>query len=190
MLVLGRDRVSWGERLLSGAVASQVAGRIACPLVVVPDGWRVRRAVPRQPVVVALDGETAAETALAVAFEEARLRDTHLVVLHTEPIDAPRREVEAARFDIGLVLSRWKIDNPDVAISTAIVAGDTDRQLIRWSRSAAVLVVGRPHEHHWGSWIRSVARTVMRQTHCPLIVAPWAPVKPGPHRALADQALT
>jgi nucleotide-binding universal stress UspA family protein len=190
MLVLGRDRVSWGEQLLISAIASQVAGRVACPVVVVPGGWRARQAVPRQPVVVALDAETAAESALKVAFEEARLRDTRLVVLHAEPISARAREVDAARFDIGVVLSRWKQDNPDVAISTAIVAGDPDAQLIRWSRSAAVLVVGRPHEHRWGSWTRSVARTVMRQTHCPLIVAPWAPAEPGPHRALADQALT
>jgi nucleotide-binding universal stress UspA family protein len=58
MLVLGRDRLSWGERLLIGAITSQVASRVACPLVVVPGGWRARQAVPRQPVVVALDGET------------------------------------------------------------------------------------------------------------------------------------
>jgi nucleotide-binding universal stress UspA family protein len=191
MLVLGRDRLSWGERLLIGAVASQVACHVACPLVVVPGGWRARQAVPRQPVVVALDGETAAEPALTVAFEEARLRDTRLVVLHAEPISAAAPAVSAARFDIGVVLSRWKQDHPDVAISTAIVAGDPDAQLLRWSKTAAVLVVGRPHEHRWGSWTRSVARTVMRQTHCPLIVAPWtAPAEPGPHRALADQALT
>jgi nucleotide-binding universal stress UspA family protein len=190
MLVLGRDRASWGERLLIGAVASEVASHVACPMVVVPGGWRARQAVPRQPVVIALDGETAAEPALKVAFEEARLRDTRLVVLHAEPISAPARKVDAARFDIGVVLSRWKQDHPDVAISTTIVTGDPDAQLIRWSRTAAVLVVGRPHERRWGSWTRSVTGTVMRQTHCPLIVAPGAPAEPGPHRALADQALT
>ena len=162
MLVLGRDRASWGERLLIGAVASQVAGRVACPVVVVPGGWRARQAVPRQPVVVALDAETAAEPALKVAFEEARLRDTRLVVLHAEPISAPAREVDAARFDISVVLSRWKQDNPDVAIST------------RLSRAIPTL--------------SSYGGRVLQ--HCPLIVAPWAPAEPGPHRALADQALT
>lgn len=81
MLILGRDRVTWGEGLLIGAVASQVASHVARPLVVVPGGWRARQAVPRQPVVVALDGETAADPALTVAFEEARLRDTRLVGL-------------------------------------------------------------------------------------------------------------
>jgi nucleotide-binding universal stress UspA family protein len=190
MLILGRDRVSWGERLFMGAVASQVASDVACPLVVVPSGWQARHAWPRQPVVVALDGETSAEPALKVAFAEARLRDARLVVLHAEPISVSARDVDAARFDLEVLLARWKQDNPDVAISTAIVAGDPDAQLIRWSKSAAVLVVGRPHEHRWGSWIRSVARNVMRQTHCPLIVAPYATAEPGQHRTLADQALS
>jgi len=56
MLILGRDRVSWGERLLISAIASQVASRVACPVVVIPGGWQARQVVPRQPVVVALDG--------------------------------------------------------------------------------------------------------------------------------------
>ena len=75
-------------------------------------------------------------------------------------------------------------------VSTVIVSGDPDAQLLRWSRSAAVLVVGHPHQPRWGSWTRSVARSVMRQTHCPLIVAPQAPADSGEHRPLAEQALT
>jgi hypothetical protein len=37
-----------------------------------------------------------------------------------------------------------------------------------------------------GSWTRSVARSVMKQTHCPLAVAPQATARPGQHRALAE----
>jgi nucleotide-binding universal stress UspA family protein len=190
MLVLGRDHVSWGERLLMGAVTSQIAGHVDCPLIVVPSGWHARQAWPPQPVVVALDGETAAKPVLNLAFEEARLRHTRLVVLHAEPMSASDRDVTAARLDLEILLAGWKQDHPDVAISTAIVSGDADAQLVRWSRSAAVLVVGRPHQHGWGSWTRSVARSVMKRTHCPLIVAPQATAEPGRHRALADQALT
>jgi nucleotide-binding universal stress UspA family protein len=87
-------------------------------------------------------------------------------------------------------LAQWKDDHPDVAISTAIVTGDPDAQLIRWSRSASVLVVGRPHQRRWGSWPLSVASSVMRQTRCPLIVAPQATAEPGAHRALADRVRT
>ena len=77
MLVLGRDRVSWLERLLMGAVTSQVVGQVACPLVVVPRGRRTRLAWPQLPVIVALDGETAPEPALVgVRGGEAACRST------------------------------------------------------------------------------------------------------------------
>jgi hypothetical protein len=46
---------------------------------------------------------------------------------------------------------------------------------MRWSGSVAALVVGQPRLPGWGSWIRSVAHQVMRQTRCPVIIAP-----PGP----------
>jgi|GEM_PF-174020 len=176
MLVLGRDDVSWGERVLRGAVTSQVAPRVACPLVVVPRGWHTGHVGKPQPVVVALDAETSAESALDVAFQEAQLRQTRLVVLHAEPIGTSARDVEAAGFDLAVQLSKWKQDHPDVTVSTTLVSGDPDAELVRWSRSAAVLVVGRPHQSGWGSWIRSVAGHVMRQTHCPLMIAPPPPI--------------
>lgn len=190
MLVLGRDRVSWLERLLMGAVTSQVVGQVACPLVVVPRGRRTRLAWPQLPVIVALDGETAPEPALKLAFEEARLRAARLIVLHAQPMSASVRDVTAAGLDLGKVLERWKLDHADVAVSTVIVSGDPDAQLVRWSRSAAVLVVGHPHQLGWESWTRSVARSVMKQTHCPLLVAPKATAAPGEHSPLAEQVLT
>ena len=185
MLVLGRDDVSWGERILRGAITSQVARRVACPVVVVPRGWHTGHVGKPQPVVVALDGETSAESALSVAFREAQLRQTGLVVLHAEHIGTSSRDVAAAGFDLAVLLSRWKQDHPDVTVSTTVVSGDPDAELVRWSRSAAVLVVGRPHQSGWGSWMRSVARNVMRQTHCPLIIAPPTPAPVKGRRASA-----
>jgi nucleotide-binding universal stress UspA family protein len=190
MLVLGRDDVSWGERVLRGAITAQVAPRVDCPLVVVPRGWHAGHAGKPQPVVVALDAETSAESALDVAFKEAQLRQTRLVVLHAEPMGTSARDVEAAGFDLAIQLSKWKQDHPDVTVSTTLVSGDPDAELVRWSRSAAVLVVGRPHQSGWGSWIRSVAHNVMRQTHCPLIIAPPNPVQVRGRRASAAAAQT
>jgi nucleotide-binding universal stress UspA family protein len=190
MLVLGRDDVSWGERVLRGAITSQVAPRVDCPLVVVPRGWHAGHVGKPQPVVVALDAETSAESALGVAFREAQLRQTRLVVLHAEPVGTSARDVAAAGFDLAVLLSSWKQDHPDVTVSTTLVSGDPDAELVRWSRSAAVLVVGRPHQSGWGSWIRSVARNVMRQTHCPLIIAPPSPVQVRGRRASAAAAQT
>ena len=71
-------------------------------------------------------------------------------------MSASVRDVTAAGSDLGKVLERWKLDHADVAVSTVIVSGDPDAQLVRWSRSAAVLVVGHPHQlgrnHGPGRW--------------------------------------
>jgi Universal stress protein family len=74
MLVLGRDDVSSGERILRGAVTSQVARRVACPLVVVPRGWHAGHVGKPPPIAVPLDAQKSAESALCVAFREAQLR--------------------------------------------------------------------------------------------------------------------
>jgi nucleotide-binding universal stress UspA family protein len=190
MLVLGRDRVSWGERLFMGAVTSRIVNHIECPLIVVPGRWRPRQAWPPLPVMVALDTETDPEPALRLAFQEARLRETRLIVLHAEPMRASARDRDAVQFDLGVALADWKQDHPEVGVSTVIVTGDPDAQLVRWSRSAAVLVVGHPHRRGWGEWTGSVTRSVMKQTHCPLMVAPEPTADRGRHRELASQALT
>jgi nucleotide-binding universal stress UspA family protein len=191
ILVLGRDHVSWGERLFMGAVTPQIVGLIPCPLVVVPGGWRPRYAVPRLPVIVTLDGQSDPEPPLQLAFEEARLRDVHLIALHAQPMSATSDDKDAAHLDLRVVLADWEQHHPDIAVSTAVVSGDADAQLVRWSRSAGVLVVGHPRQRGWGSaWTRSVARSVMKQTHCPLIVAPKTTLQGVRDRELADQART
>jgi nucleotide-binding universal stress UspA family protein len=190
MLVLGRDNVSRDERLFMGAVTSQMVGRIACPLVVVPSRWRPRHTVPRLPVIVTLNALSDPEPALQLAFEEARLHDVRLIALHAQPMSTPVGDKAAAHSDLRAVLADWEQRHPDIAVSTAVVLGDPDAQLVRWSRSASVLVVGHPHRRGWESWTRSVARRVMRQTHCPLIVAPPATAERGQHQQLAIQART
>jgi nucleotide-binding universal stress UspA family protein len=98
--------------------------------------------------------------------------------------------VAAAGVDLAVLVANWKQDHPEVTVSTTLVTGDPDAELVRWSRSAAVLVVGRPHESGWGSWMRWVARDVMRQTHCPLIIAPSIPVPAKGRPASAAVAQT
>jgi len=181
MLVLGRDNVSWIERLFLGAVTSQLVDHIPCPLVVVPGNWRPRYARARLPVIVELDLETAPEPALKLGFEEARLRDARLIVLHAQPMSASDHEVHAAQFDLDVVQAEWQQNYREVAVSTAIVSGDADTQLVRWSRWAAVLVVGHPHRRTREDWTWSVARAVMRQTHGALMVAPEGVAERGPH---------
>jgi nucleotide-binding universal stress UspA family protein len=188
LLVLGRDHLSWGERLSMGTVASQLVKQVECPVVVVPSRWRPRHAVPQLPVIVALDAKATPEPALMLAFQEAKLRNARLIVLHAAPISASDRDATAAASHLGEVLAQWEHDHPDVVVSTVVVSGDPDVQLARWSRSAAVLVVGHPHQRRLGSWTRSVARSVMKQTHCPLLIAPQTAERQERDRVSAEHA--
>jgi nucleotide-binding universal stress UspA family protein len=182
MLVVGQDDVTWTERIFPGAVASHAARLVTCPVIVVPRSWRPRHAAGSLPVVAAVEGTSDAEPVLALAYQEARRHGAPLVVLHAEPIGASSRQVDDAERGLGALLSRWQRERPEVPVATVLVAGDTDANLVRWSRSAALLVVGRPHHHGWGTWLHSVARSVMPHTHCPLAIAPAVAADLAPSR--------
>ena len=84
-----------------------------------------------------------------------------------------------------------KQDHPNVTVSTVVVSGDPDVQLVRWSRSAAVLVVGRPHQSGWSSWVLfDRSQCDESGTCCPLIIAPQNPVPVKGKPTSAATALT
>ncbi|GAA2109138.1 universal stress protein [Microlunatus panaciterrae] len=175
LIVLGQHHITLGERLLEGSVASPVAARANCPVVIVPRVWDPE---PEKygPVVVALDGDTPAETALSYAFDEAEARGSQLVALHAVPLGTMPGELSLQRLNIEEVLAGWKQDHPDIRVKTFLTTGDPDLSIIEASRQAAVLIVGRPHRDTFGAWTRSVARSVLKETHCPLVVVPATPV--------------
>jgi nucleotide-binding universal stress UspA family protein len=171
-LAVGQDHLTWGERLMFGRVASQVAERSDCPVAVVPGGWRATKTSAHHPVVVALEGTSPARSALQIAFEQAVLLGTGLVALHAAPHGAPATEVARQRAGQAELLAGWREDYPDVTVESLIVLGDQDANLLRWSKTAAILVLERPHRHWWNPWTHSVASAVLKQTHCPLIIVP------------------
>jgi nucleotide-binding universal stress UspA family protein len=171
-LVVGQDHLTWGERLMFGRVASQVAERSDCPVAVVPGAWRATKTGSHHPVVVALEGTSPARAALQIGFKQAVLLGTGLVALHAAPHGAPTTEVARQRASQVELLAGWKEDYPDVMVESLIVLGDEDANLLRWSKTAATLVLERPHRHWWNPWTHSVASAVLKQTHCPLIIVP------------------
>jgi nucleotide-binding universal stress UspA family protein len=128
--------------------------------------------------VVALDGETSAQPALSLAFTEASLRGCPVVALHAASYSASNEDVVEHHVGIAELIAGWKQDYPDVPVETSVVRGDADATLLAWSRNASALVVGRAHRRGWGTWTRSVARTVLEQAHCPLIIPGRASVSP------------
>ena len=125
--------------------------------------------------MVALDGNTKAQVALRTAFEEAQLLGTGLLARHASPYGSPASEIAAQDANLTDLLAGWKQDFPGTSVRSLVVSGDPDANLLKWSRSAAVLVLERPHRRICGSWAHSVAGAVLKQTHCPLIVVPREP---------------
>jgi nucleotide-binding universal stress UspA family protein len=173
LLVVGQDHLGWGERLRLGAVAAHVGQKAQCPVVVVPGGWRAPRTSERHPVVVALDDDTPADAVLRLAFEEAEYQHTGVVVLHASPYGRGEQSgVAAEEASLTEQVAGWKEDHPDVSVQVMVVSGDADANLVKWSRFAAVLVLGRRKRHGWSHWTHAVLRSVVKQTRSPLIVVP------------------
>ena len=170
LLVIGSHHFSLVDQLLTGPVASPVAARADCPVVIVPGAWH-GTAADMRPVVVALDGQTPATVALDFAFAEAELRRCGVIALHAfAPRDASSDQRQ--RVAVAEVLSGHEQDHPDIAARALFIPGEPEDTIIDQSFSAAMIVVGRPHRHRFGSWTRSVAKAVLDHTHCPLVVVP------------------
>ena len=172
LVVLGQDHLTWGERLLHGAVADRVARRAPCPVVVVPGNWHPRAAGHPHPVVVALERDHPVETLLGTAFDEAGRRHTTVFALQAAPYGSTAAELAEQRRRLADELAAWHGRSHGAAAHAEVVPGDPDAALLRWSRSASLLVVGRPQRAGWGAWTVSVAHAVLRHAHCPLMVVP------------------
>ena len=170
LLVLGGHHFNLVDRLLTGPVASAVAAEANCPVVIVP-GAGISAGPRTRSVVVALDGETAARGTLDFAFAEAELRRCSVVALHAFSVREALSD-ESRRTDLAEVLAGHEQSHPDIPVRTLFIPGEPDDAIIDSSLSAALVVVGRPHRRRLGSWSRSVAKAVLDQTHCPLVVVP------------------
>ena len=173
LLAVGQDHLTWGKRLTFGRVASQVAQRSDCPVVIVPGGWRASKRGSGHRVVVALHEDSSPEPALRMAFEQAELLGTGVTALHASPYGSGQDEVAEEAASLTERLASWNQDYPGVSVDSLVVLGDADANLLQWSRSAAVVVVERPRRHWWNSWTHSVVGEVLKQTHCPLMVVPY-----------------
>ncbi|WP_016881464.1 MULTISPECIES: universal stress protein [unclassified Rhodococcus (in: high G+C Gram-positive bacteria)] len=183
MLVVGANRRGIIERAVLGSVSSAVAAHARCPVAVirgVPD--RDINDIPG-PVVVGVDGTQHSAPAIAMAFEEAALRQSELVAVH-------------AWADIVLELSldggteaEWKRDAadetallsenlagraenyPDVKVRTIVVRDRPTRHLREQAEGAQLLVVGSRGRGGFSSMLLgSTSRALMHSVVCPLLI--------------------
>jgi nucleotide-binding universal stress UspA family protein len=178
LMVIGGHHFNVADQLLAGPLASPLAATAVCPVIVVPKDWQPRpnrhvHLPPRRPIIIALDGETAAEAALQLTFEEAELRGSSVVALHVEPLESVPAAVAEYSVSIAQVLAGARQDHPDIDVRTILVPGEPSEAIVAASANASLMVVGRPHRSRGGGrWSRSVARAVLERSLCPLAIVP------------------
>jgi nucleotide-binding universal stress UspA family protein len=188
MIVLEHRELPRMRRVVTRSVASGVAAHARAPVVSVPSRWQTHRDTAVLPTVtVGVDIPDRAGEVLHTAAEAARTRGATLHVLHTRSFPSGWADAVVRRMD-----EQWAA-RVTAEIETAIaelgeaLAGVPLRietrnrpaadALIEASQSCDLLVVGR-HDPllPLGSHLGPVARAVLREAACPVLLAsprPW-----------------
>lgn len=183
LIVLERRSLSRLARVVTRSVSSGVAAHSRVPVVSVPAQWSPARSSGVLPTVtVGVDVPERSEQILRTAARAARARGARLRVLHTwsfpgayDDIIMSRIEDEQwstrARTEIQAVLDRID-DLVDVTVSIDARHAFASDALIEAGRTSDLLVVGR-HDPlvPIGSHLGPVARAVLREATCPVLLA-------------------
>lgn len=178
LLVLGQHQLNLANGRLAGQVAPAVGASARCPVVVVPAGWtRIVASSAHlgpRPVVVGVSGRSSATSVLEVAFEEAELRRASVLILHASTGAAVTTgEGTPSERTLAEIVAGQNQDHPDVAIDYRFVPATSVLAWVDASSRASLMVLGRPRSPRgFRSWQHSVARAMLHQTRCPLVVVP------------------
>lgn len=185
MIVLQHRRISTLNRIVTGSTTNGVAARAAVPVVSVPEDWSAS-SPPGTVVTVAVQDPGEAAALLRAGFEQARSRQTALVVLHAwwlasgydvTVVDATMRREWADRAQASLApaLDELRDEYPDVDVTVEVRHAPPIEALLDSASGSALLVIGR--RHHLlplGSHLGPHARAVLNHSACPVLVVPPA----------------
>jgi nucleotide-binding universal stress UspA family protein len=185
IMVLGSRGLGGFTGILVGSTAVALVAHGHCPVAVIRS--RTTDGVPPAggPVVVGVDGSAAGDAAVELAFEEASLRGTDLVAVHTwteygsdssyaharqfaldwEAVETKQHEVLAER------LAGWPEKYPDVIVRRIVTRDRPVSALLEQSAEAQLLVVGsRGHGGFTGMLLGSTSQALIYHATCPLLV--------------------
>jgi nucleotide-binding universal stress UspA family protein len=189
MLVVGRTGTGGFADMLVGGTAASVVSHAHCPVAVVR-GRHDSADVPAVgPVVVGVDGSPNSEQTIAVAFEEAFLREVSLVAVHAwadvtyedtrgtaRILTQPESLEEGEERLLVQRLAGWQEKYPDVEIRRVLVRDRPRRALLEASETAQLVVVGsRGRGGFAGMVLGSTSQALVQHAGCPVLV-----VRPEP----------
>lgn len=189
MVVLEHRHLSRLARVVNRTVAGGVAAHLRVPVVAVPSGWERPAGTP--VVVAGVDVAERSEEVLSTAVAEARSRGAGLRIVHSWAlpvhhegmlIDAAeqRRWTDVSRTEVRAALDELGDESVVVDADVLVHPGRAIEALLEASEDAELLVIGR-HDPlvPVGSHIGPVARAVLREATCPVLLA-----SPRAHRAV------
>ncbi|MFI5696413.1 universal stress protein [Kribbella sp. NPDC051586] len=170
MVVVGtRSRNKMSAAVL-GSVATSVASKAPCPVVV------VRGELRAGPVVVGTDGSPDSEEAVAFAFEAAARSGAELEVVHCWHPQADHHEAIESTHQL---LTDWLAESiepyrdkcPSVKVRASIREGRASTQLIALSDTASLVVVGsRGRGGVAGLLLGSVSQSLLHHADSPVAI--------------------
>ena len=189
MVVLEHRHPSRLARIVNRTVAGGVAAHLRVPVVAVPSGWTPSEGA--KVVVAGVDVPERSDEVLRTAIAEARAREASLRVVHAwswpaYDADLPprsedhRRWTDRSRAEVRAALDRMGDESVAIDADVQVHPGRVIEAILDASEDADLLVIGR-HDPlvPIGSHIGPVARAVLREATCPVLLA-----SPRPHRAV------
>ena len=189
MVVLEHRHLSRLSRIVNRTVAGGVAARLPVPVVAVPSGWTPTDGP--KVVVAGVDVPERSDEVLRTAVAEAHARGASLKVVHawswpaydpdaTSYDDEHRRWADRSRAEVHAALDRLGDESVAMEADVEVHPGRVIEAILGASEGADLLVIGR-HDPlvPVGSHIGPVARAVLREAACPVLLA-----NPRPHRAV------
>lgn len=174
LVVVGRCAESRRTHPYVRSVTGGVGARVGVPVVSVPDGWRPRIGPPT--VVVGIDDPVASTDVLAAALQTAKERCARLIVVSTwwrppltDAIEAGWQE--RLEEELAVALDAVGAAASGVPVEVHVRQARPAETLISASWDADVVVLGRhvtlvPSGSHLGP----VARSVVREAFCPVLL--------------------
>jgi nucleotide-binding universal stress UspA family protein len=180
-LVVGHRGLGGFAELLLGSVGVHTTTHAHCPVLVV----RGEVGEPHAPVVVGVDGSIPARAATEIAFQEARLRGSELVVaLAWPPAQSWPAAIAAAGLPphpdtidpIEVTLGRISDRYPDVKVRWEVRHGVSPAQVIAelamWEDAGLIVVGARGAGGFHGLLMGGTCRALVDHAPCPVMVIP------------------